>query len=172
MLIGTLHDELLGWVAIDDRPGRIFDRGAVQAVDPDHFGPCGELLDRPPHREQRCLQDVQRVDLGHAAFGDGPGDGARADHDRELLAHRRGQELGIAQTANAPLGIENHRRRDHRSRQRSPACLVDAGDQHAIPARRNSIATASAAIDAVSAASDCAIAANSASSRRLTIVSS
>ena len=55
------------------------------------------------------------------------------------------------QAANLSRRIEDHRRGEHRSGERSATGFVDAGDQHATPACASSAATASAASAPVSA---------------------
>ena len=88
------------------------------------------------------------------------------------LAPRRRQQLRIAQSGDGPRRIEDDRRRKHRAGERTASCFVDAGDQHAAPARLNSSSTAAAASPPVSADSCEAKPANSASSRRRVTVSS
>src|SRR6185295_18441798 len=103
---------------------------------------------------------------------DGPRHRAGANDHRQLDTALRRQQLGIAQPLDLALRIENDRGRDDGPGQRAPAGFVDSRDQHATPAVRNSVITASAAIVAPSAASASASDAKSASVRRLVTASS
>jgi hypothetical protein len=81
------------------------------------------------HGEQRRFEDIDRVDLGAPGAADRPGERARADQRREPLARRLTQRLGIAQTLDGTGRIENHRRGDDRTGERSATGLVHAGGE-------------------------------------------
>src|SRR5207302_10161452 len=73
------RDDGMQRIAVDDGPCPAADRGTMLAVDPDFLRGDGEHLDRAAHGEQRCLENIEPVDLLDARLRDGPGDGALLD---------------------------------------------------------------------------------------------
>jgi hypothetical protein len=109
-----------------DRPN---ERRTAVAVYLHVRGPHAQPEQRAPHRQIGRLQDVQVIDLFDVGPRDRPRDRAGADLDCELGALLRLDQLGVADAADAPPRIEDHRGRDDGSRQRSAPRLIDAGAQ-------------------------------------------
>ena len=141
-------------------------------------GATASAVDRAPHREQRRLQDVERVDLVDVGRARPPtrarasriSTASRSRAAASAASNRAGRAIGRAGsriTAAATTGPAS----GPRPASSTPA-IEHRASQHATPAARSSAATASAASAPVSAASDAAKPANSASSRRRVTVSS
>ena len=100
--------------------------------------PCGSFLggtpgqggERPGHRGQGGLQDVQLLDLTHAGGADADL-GATQEPAIEGAASCRRERLRVVEPGGQRPGIEDHRRRDHRPGPRPPPGLVDPGDRPA-----------------------------------------
>ena len=92
-------------------------------------GGVGKREQRAAHREQRRLQDVERIDLGSISPAHAEAQAPGADAARERLAHRRRQQLRIREPRNTGSGRKDDGRRDHRSCERPAAGLVDPGGQ-------------------------------------------
>src|SRR5207249_2810076 len=87
-------------------------------------------IQRPAHRQDRGAADVEPVDLVDARRPHTNGQGARADGDGDLGARRGGEPLRIVEAAQGlRTGWKHDGRGDHRTRQRTAADLVDAGDE-------------------------------------------
>src|SRR5215212_3394747 len=89
-----------------------------------------ERANAAAHREQACLQNIDRVDLFYAGAGNGVGNRALLDPLSQHLATLRGEHLGIGEPADLTTGIENDARCVHRSRERSATGFVHPADQH------------------------------------------
>ncbi len=111
-----------------DRLGRAIPSRAAIAVD-EHEGRVEpERFDRPGHRQHPRPIDVERVDLLDTADSD---PAARLPHQLGMkrLARFEIELLAIVDPARKMIAVEDHGRSDHRSRQRSAASLVDAGQR-------------------------------------------
>ena len=116
-------------VALDDGLRLYLQHRQPVAVDQHLVRPQSKALDSAAHRQQRGLQDVERVDLLDAGLGDAAAQRLRADLVEQPLAHPLAQDLGVAQAADRLRVVEDHRRSHHRPGQRPAARLVDAGQQ-------------------------------------------
>src|SRR3569833_1067911 len=80
------------------------------------------------HRAFHCKhagpQNVERVDLLNLGVRHGPGQRLLLDLDLQRLAPLLGEQLGIGETLDGPRGIEDHRSRRHRTRERATPGLV------------------------------------------------
>ena len=76
-----------------------------------------ETKHRFAHSHTRGLVDIDLIDAGSVDRGNRPGDGMLANSFRQNFTPLRRQQLGIAQTANAVRGIEDHSRGNYRSEQ-------------------------------------------------------
>src|ERR1700733_226789 len=92
-------------------------------------GPLGQRQQRPLHRKQRCLQDVEEIDLSVIGLGDGNPERALTNAQRQHRAPLGRELLRVGQAAYRPLGIEYHRGSHDRTGERSASSLIDARDQ-------------------------------------------
>jgi len=76
-------------------------------IDQQEVGARTEALDGQLHGQPAGLVDVDLVDPGGIDFGDGPGKGVPADAQGEPFAVLLGEQLGVAQSADAVGGIED-----------------------------------------------------------------
>jgi len=166
-------------IAFDDGARNAAEVRAAVAVDPRFSRGHRQRLNGAAHRQQRRLQDIERIDLRDLGCSDSPRQRMHSYVDREARARSRGQQLRVTQAIDRASRIEDHRGGDNRTGKGSAARFVDAGDeirlqsdQHRTPAARSSMATASAARLPVSIASDAPNPANNASIRRRVTVSS
>jgi hypothetical protein len=121
-------------IAVDDRfeaavQRQAHERRTAIAIDLHVRRPHAQAEQRAPHRQVGRLQDIERVDFLDVGPRDRPGQGAAADLDRKLLALLGLDDLGVADAADAPPRVEDHRSRDDRSGQRAAPRFVDAGAQ-------------------------------------------
>jgi len=87
----------------------------------------GQGLQSAAHRQQRRLQDIDRVDLRRQCYPEAVGKSALANQDREFRAAQRTQALGITQAHDRPIGVENDRSRHYGPRQWAPSGLIPPG---------------------------------------------
>src|SRR5205809_3522837 len=127
---GRGRDALAASVAVDDRGMGHAELGARQAVHEHVSRRTAQPIQRPAHRQDRGAADVEPVDLVDARRPHTNGQGARADGDGDLGARRGGEPLRIVEAAQGlRTGWKHDGRGDHRTRQRTAADLVDAGDE-------------------------------------------
>ncbi len=101
----------------------------VAAVDEHELRLDRQCRDRARQRPERGVADVVAVDPARRRERDRDL-GAGADLCVQRLARLLGQLLGIIESARDAFGIEDHRRRDHRARERAAPRLVAARDRH------------------------------------------
>src|SRR5690554_1212251 len=121
-------------VAVDDRLEQERPRAALETrqlvtVDAHEIRHDAEPLDRPLHRAQRRLQDIDLVDLGRGRVRDRERERLAADLAREAGPLVGAELLRILEAADAALAVEHDGRGDDRARERAAASLVDAGDR-------------------------------------------
>src|SRR5204862_2046729 len=90
-------------IAADDGANRHRQLRPLVAVDEDDLRLLGETLYGAPHRQQRRMQDVERVDLGDARRRDADADRALPDLAVEPLALFGAEQLRIVQAADRSL---------------------------------------------------------------------
>ena len=117
------------------RPARIGQRSPSTIT---CAGAHGSASSRPAHREQRRLQDVQRVDLGGVRPADAPGEAARADLAAPVPRAPPGREhLRVGEARDRVARVEDDGRGDDRPGQRSAPRFVDAGASTGLCAGRS-----------------------------------
>ena len=105
--------------------------GQAVAVDEHGIRRNVKAEDGAAHRQQRGIENVQRVDLGAIGPGYRPCHGVPPHLDGKPVAVGRGEPLRVAEPLGVPGRVEDHRRRNDRPRERPAACLVDAGNEAA-----------------------------------------
>ena len=88
-----------------------------------------EVLEGPAHREERRVDDAERVDLRGGRRADGGPGGRGADADVEVLANLGQEGLGVVEAEERLRPLERDGARVDRSREAAPSDFVDAGDQ-------------------------------------------
>jgi hypothetical protein len=83
---------------------------------------------RAPHRLQRCLMDVDGVDLFRIGPGDRPGQCLAGDQTVQTFALGGGDRLRIGKPGNVALRIEDHGTGDDGTGETAPANLIAARD--------------------------------------------
>src|SRR5207302_5027173 len=89
-------------------------------------------------RQQAGVVDIYTIYLIHLGAADPDGDALRADLRLQLVALFGSELLGVVDADDAGAGLQDDRRRDHRTGERRHAHLVAAGDQRdaLLPERR------------------------------------
>ena len=100
------------------------------AVDPGFVGREGQPRNGPLHREERCLQDVQAIDLLHGGKGDRPGQGALAYQSGKDFTASLGQQFGVFQTVDGMRRVKDDRGSADRARDRPAPGFIYAADVH------------------------------------------
>ncbi len=103
-----------------------------------------QLLQRCGHRLARGLVNVPRVDALRVHFGDRPRERVFTDARRELRAAFGRELFRIVEADDAPLGIENYRGGNDRTKQRAASGFINAGDAHPAQFARRSLETGGA----------------------------
>src|SRR6266436_7407767 len=116
----------------------------LHGVNEQIIGQNCELLERSRHRLARGLVNVPGIDALGVHFGDGPGKSVFADARRELCSPFGSELFRVVQSDNAPLGIENHRGGNDRTKQRAASGFVNAGDARPAEFARRSLETGGA----------------------------
>ncbi len=120
-------------LAADDAAHRAVQERCPVTVDEHKLGrppgPPAQGPDRPCHRQQRRLQDIDGVDLGDVRLADAD-PGMRFQHHQKLGPPRRFQLLGIvepmAEIRGKRFAIEDHGPRHHGPATTAPARLPGA----------------------------------------------
>lgn len=82
---------------------------------------------RTEHRQHRCLQDVELINLLRARRADCPDPGVVSDVNRKLLAFCSGQFFGVVDSSDhCPSVTQHNGRRKYGARQRSTSRFIDA----------------------------------------------
>ena len=102
---------------------------AAVAVDDDVHRRRRQREQRPPHGQQRRLQDVERIDLGRIRPAHAEANAACPDHARQSLADRGRKQLRVREAPDTSPGYEDHRGRNDGPGKGSSPGLVDAGRQ-------------------------------------------
>ena len=127
-------------VALDK--GFLFDQNVeLHGVDQEIVGNDGELLERGGHGLSAGLINVPGVDAGGIHFGDGPCDGVFPNAEGEFAAALVRNFLGIVETDNTALGIEDDGGGNDRTEESATARFVNAGDARPAEFARGSLKT-------------------------------
>ena len=116
----------------------------LHGVDEEVVGQNCELLQGGGHGLTRGLVNVPGVDALGVHLSDGPSESVFADARCELRAAFGSELFGIIQADNAPLGIENHRSGNDRTKQRAASGFVNTGDARPAEFARGSLETGGA----------------------------
>ena len=87
-----------------------------------------KLVEGRGHGLPTGLINIPGINALRIDLRDRPCQGVLANSRRKLAAALRHQFLGIVQTDDAPLGIQNDRRGDHRAEQRATTGFIETGD--------------------------------------------
>src|SRR4051794_5349037 len=126
-------------VAFDDRfdcaaEFQILDARQLVAINLDVGWAHRQAQQRTAHGQERRAQDVETVDFVAVGPGNGPRQRAFANDGREALALFGAQHLGIAETVNPAVGIQDHGGSDDRTGKRPPARFINTGTADAFAA--------------------------------------
>src|ERR1035438_5653930 len=94
-------------------------------------GPLRQAKQCPLHRQQRGLQNIEQIDFAMIRLSDRNADGPFTDAQREHRAPLWRELLGIAQSANRSLRIQNHRSRDHWASERAASSFLHSRYEYA-----------------------------------------
>jgi mono/diheme cytochrome c family protein len=100
----------------------------VPAVNQQKVRAQRQLLHRAAHGFERRLANIDAVDGFRIHRGNGPGDGVRANLHVELDALFLAEFLRVGESVELEAGSQNHRRGNHRAKQRTAAHLVHSGN--------------------------------------------
>ena len=89
----------------------------------------GEGFDRPTHRQEPCVVDIDAIDLLGLGASDAPSDGVAPEDLREALPSLPVELLRVVDAPGSVSLGENDRGRDHRPDEGTHAHLVDARDE-------------------------------------------
>ena len=100
-----------------------------QAIDQNVVGGLYERFDRQPHSAMARTKNIDPIDLDGIDDAYCPSDFRIRDEVAvDFLAQFRRELFGIVQAAVTEFFRQDHRRRDHWTRQRAAACVIDPGD--------------------------------------------
>ena len=116
-------------VAANDGRYRTTQRRHAITVDHHTVRQQPQSFDGAAHRQHRCLQDVEHVDLFDAGTGHAATQGPCANQLVQRLAPPRREQLGVGQATDRLQLVEDHCRGHHRPGQWAAPGFVDTGDQ-------------------------------------------
>ncbi len=115
-------------VASDERDLRHLDALQRHRVEEEHVRTESEVFDGLGHRQLAGAEDVDAVDDLRLDHADGDGAGARQDVSADGQPVLGVEELGVVDSEEGRIGVEDHAGRDDGPGQTAAADLVRAGD--------------------------------------------
>ena len=119
----------------DQRSLKRWKGDAVPAVNQQAVRRLAKCQNRPPHRFERSVENVDPVDLRGLDDTDSPVQGSLRDAGVERLPNVLGKAFGIVDAVDGKHGIQNDSGRNHRTCQGSSSRFVDTRDTGEAPAR-------------------------------------
>ncbi len=116
-------------IPLHQRRGRQADQRIAVAVHQQVVGNFGKPFNRPAHRQECGLQNIDLIDFPRGGKPHRPADGLSCDDLIERLPLLFRELFGIIQPFDDQALRQNYRSRSHRSHQRTPARLVHPADQ-------------------------------------------